>query len=148
MPVKPTPVGPAGNGMLEPSHEELLARRHLRAVIRERMDGHISRSDHGSQYRAPLPELSGKLFLRKTSTTGGKGKNVQLWKGGTHHRSYQPKRRQTENVSCPLEWRSDLLWYKDLPEDMNILRGVFSNECDDQRGPFSSVFGGGNVSVS
>ena len=49
MPVKTKPVGPPGNRLLEPSNKELLARRHLRAVIRERMDWHISRCDHGSQ---------------------------------------------------------------------------------------------------
>ncbi len=35
-----------------------------------------------------------------------------------------------------------------VPDQENILRGVFSNECDEQRGRFSSVFTGGNVSVS
>ena len=58
MPVKTKPVGSAGNRMLEPSDEELLARRHLRAVIRERVDWHISRRDHGSQYMGPLPNLN------------------------------------------------------------------------------------------
>jgi hypothetical protein len=51
--------------MLEPSDKELLARRHLRAVIRERVDWHISRRDHGSQYTVHLPELSGELSGRK-----------------------------------------------------------------------------------
>lgn len=35
-----------------------------------------------------------------------------------------------------------------VPDGENIPRGVFSTECDDVRGPFSSVFTGGNVSVS
>jgi hypothetical protein len=35
-----------------------------------------------------------------------------------------------------------------VPDGENILRAVFSNECDNQRGPFSSVFTGGDVSVS
>jgi hypothetical protein len=65
MPVKTKPIGSAGNRMLEPSDEELLARRHLRTVIRERVDWHISRRNHGRHYRVYLPELSGKLSWRK-----------------------------------------------------------------------------------
>jgi len=64
MPVKTKPIGSAGNRLLEPSDKELLARRHLRAVIRERVDWHISRRDHGSQYRVHLPELSGRKLDR------------------------------------------------------------------------------------
>ena len=65
MPVKTKPIGSAGNRMLEPSDEELLARRHLRTVICERVDWHISRRNHGRQYRVYLPELSAKLSWRK-----------------------------------------------------------------------------------
>jgi hypothetical protein len=59
MPVKTKPIGSAGNRMLEPCDEELLARRHLRTVSRERVDWHISRRNHGRHYRVYLSELSG-----------------------------------------------------------------------------------------
>jgi hypothetical protein len=47
MPVKAKPIRPAGDRLLETSDEELLARRHPRTVVGERMNGHISRRDHG-----------------------------------------------------------------------------------------------------
>src|SRR3984893_19412949 len=49
MPVKTKPIGSAGNRMLEPSDEELLARGQLRAVIREGEVWDLSPRDHGSQ---------------------------------------------------------------------------------------------------
>ena len=57
MPVKMKSVGPVAYRLLEASDEELLARRHLRAVIRERVDWHVSRRNHGGHYKVYLPTV-------------------------------------------------------------------------------------------
>src|SRR5258708_6122308 len=63
MPVKAKPIRPAGDRLLEPSDEELLARRHPRTVIRERMNGHISRRNHGILRKSPLANRSSVTCL-------------------------------------------------------------------------------------
>jgi hypothetical protein len=44
-----------------------LARRHLRTVIRERVDWHISRRNHGGHYRVYLPTVRETVREKKAN---------------------------------------------------------------------------------